>query len=196
MNYFQKIIYAGSYGGNAESACYAVSEILFHREFWTKFTWTGVSKGNKSNRAFRSFGNIIYLLINIVIETDNMFNFSKLEKFCREKLFRHAKERANAQLLRKSTSRKVRSRKNSSVLVDADSAVEMGFSDEQTIDNSDYINQQIEEIHDEQKQTLNDADEPNEFRYIQVLNADNRTIDPFIGGQEKKKKKRKNPNAK
>lgn len=57
--YFARIIPPNSYVNNGDNACYTIVDCLFTRDFWTRFTWTGISRGQKCKRGFREFGNVL-----------------------------------------------------------------------------------------------------------------------------------------
>ncbi|XP_062704282.1 uncharacterized protein LOC109425904 [Aedes albopictus] len=66
LEYFSKIIIPNAYNQRGDNACYTVVDCLFTREFWTKMTWTGISRRNKSKRGFHEYGNVVQLLGDIV----------------------------------------------------------------------------------------------------------------------------------
>ncbi|XP_065078867.1 uncharacterized protein LOC135701853 [Ochlerotatus camptorhynchus] len=109
--YFTRIIPPNSYSDNGDNACYTIVDCLFTREFWTRFTWTGISRGQKSKRGFREFGNVLQLLVKIVCIGDPTYSQQKLEAFCRNRLFRYSKSRSTSKQLRKSACRPARKQK-------------------------------------------------------------------------------------
>lgn len=111
LEYFSKIIIPNAHNGKGDDACYTVVDCLFTRDFWTKMTWTGISRGNKAKKGFREHGNVTQLLRKIVQIGDPLYTAKKLELFCRNRLFRYSKSRAASQQLRKSASRPNRARK-------------------------------------------------------------------------------------
>ncbi|XP_019537992.3 uncharacterized protein LOC109409039 [Aedes albopictus] len=111
MEYFSKIIVPNSYLEKGDDAFYIISDCLFTRRFWNRFTWTGVNRGGKSERGFREFGNVTELLLSLVQVGDPMYTRLLLEKFCKTRLFRHAKSRSTNKMLRKSSCRTKRSGK-------------------------------------------------------------------------------------
>lgn len=115
LEYFSKIIIPNAYIQKGDNACYTVVDCLFTRDFWTKMTWTGISRGNKAKRGFREYGNVIQLLGDIVRIGDPSYTAQKLELFCRNKLFRYCKPRSTCQKLRKSACRPKRSRKAAAI---------------------------------------------------------------------------------
>lgn len=88
-------------------------DCLFSRDFWTRFTWTGISRGQKSKRGFREFGNVLQLLVKLVCIGDPSYSTQKLETFCRNRLFRYSKSRSTNKQLRKSACRPTRKQKSS-----------------------------------------------------------------------------------
>ncbi|XP_062565325.1 uncharacterized protein LOC134227685 [Armigeres subalbatus] len=115
LEYFAKIIIPNAYIQKGDNACYTVVNCLFTRDFWTKMTWTGISRGNKTKRGFREYGNVIQLLGDIVRIGDPSYTAQKLELFCRNKLFRYCKPRSTCQKLRKSACRPKRSHKAAAI---------------------------------------------------------------------------------
>ncbi|XP_055544990.1 uncharacterized protein LOC129730038 [Wyeomyia smithii] len=109
--YFSRIIPPNAYIGNGDSACYTIVDCLFTRDFWTRFTWTGISRGKKSKQGFREFGNILQLLVRLVCIGDPTYNAQKLESFCKNRLFRYSKSRSMSKQLRKSACRLTRKKK-------------------------------------------------------------------------------------
>ncbi|XP_055536476.1 uncharacterized protein LOC129725084 [Wyeomyia smithii] len=105
LKYFSKIITPNSCVGNGDNACYTIVDFLFTRSFWNLFTWTGVNRGQKSQRGFREFGNVIQLLVKIVCIGDPTYDPHKLEMFCKTRLFRYSKMRASAKKVRRSACR-------------------------------------------------------------------------------------------
>nr|XP_029717278.1 uncharacterized protein LOC109402718 [Aedes albopictus] len=121
LEYFSKIIIPNAYNQKGDNACYTVVDCLFTREFWTKMTWTGISRSNKSKRGFREYGNVIQLLGDIVRIGDPSYTAQKLEQFCRNRLFRYCKSRSTSRRLRKSACRPKRTRKEAANIEDHDS---------------------------------------------------------------------------
>lgn len=97
-------------------------DCLFTREFWTRFTWTGISRGQKSKRGFREFGNVLQLLVNLVCIGDPSYTAQKLEEFCRTRLFRYSMSRSTSKRLRKSACRP--ERKSKKVQIDGDEMID------------------------------------------------------------------------
>ncbi|XP_053687943.1 uncharacterized protein LOC128737347 isoform X2 [Sabethes cyaneus] len=108
--YFSKIVTPNSCVGDGDNACYTIVDCLFTRSFWNLFTWTGINRGQKSQRGFREFGNVTQLLVNIVCIGDPTYTSHKLENFCKTRLFRHSKSRALAKKMRRSACRPGRMR--------------------------------------------------------------------------------------
>lgn len=111
LEYFSKIIIPNSYNGKGDNACYTVVDCLFTRDFWTKLTWARVSRGNKSKKGFREYGNVTQILCKIVQIGDPLYTAKSLEVFCKNRLFRYSKSRSASQKLRKSACRPNRARK-------------------------------------------------------------------------------------
>ncbi|XP_062711083.1 uncharacterized protein LOC115262857 [Aedes albopictus] len=111
LQYFTRIIPPNSYANNGNNACYTIVDCLFTREFWDRFTWTGISRGQKSKRGFREFGNVLGLLLKLVQIGDPTYTTQKLEEFCRTRLFRYSRSRCSNKQLRKSACRPTRKRK-------------------------------------------------------------------------------------
>lgn len=111
MEYFSKIIIPNSFTEKGDNAFYIVADCLFTRRFWNRFTWTGVNRGEKSKHGFREFGNVTQLLLTIVQIGDPSYTRQQLEKFCKTRLFRHAKSRSSNKMLRKSSCRTKRGAK-------------------------------------------------------------------------------------
>ncbi|XP_062556649.1 uncharacterized protein LOC134221474 [Armigeres subalbatus] len=111
VKYFTKIIPPATYWERGDSACYLIVDCLFTRGFWNSFTWTGINRGNKSKRGFREFGNVVQLLLAIVNVGDPTYTNTKLETFCKNRLFRYSKARSSSKLLRKSTCRRMKTKK-------------------------------------------------------------------------------------
>lgn len=105
LEYFAKIIFPNSCPGKGDNALYTIVDYLFTRDFWNHFTWTGISRGKKSNRGFREFGNVTHLMLNIVRLGDRTYDAPKLEAFCRTRLFRYCKARSARQQIRRSSCR-------------------------------------------------------------------------------------------
>ncbi|XP_062541866.1 uncharacterized protein LOC134209860 [Armigeres subalbatus] len=112
LDYFSKIIIPNAYNEKGDNACYIIVDCLFTRDFWTTMTWTGISRGNKAKRGFRECGNVTKLLCSIAQIGDPLYTATKLEMFCRNRLFRYCKSRASNRQLRKSACRKRRSLKS------------------------------------------------------------------------------------
>ncbi|XP_065080246.1 uncharacterized protein LOC135703065 [Ochlerotatus camptorhynchus] len=110
LEYFAKIIFPNSCLGKGDNALYTIVDYLFTRDFWNHFTWTGISRGQKSDRGFREFGNVTHLLLNIVRLGDYTYDARKLEAFCRTRLFRYCKARSARQQIRRSSCRPRRKR--------------------------------------------------------------------------------------
>nr|XP_019526947.2 uncharacterized protein LOC109398944 [Aedes albopictus] len=143
--YFTRVIPPNSYVSNGDNACYTIVDCLFTREFWTRFTWTGISRGQKSKRGFREFGNVLQLLVDLVCIGDPSYSAHKLEDFCRTRLFRYSMSRSTNKRLRKSACRPERKLKkmhqqsidNPAELVDvvqSDSAEEPGNDQDEMMD--------------------------------------------------------------
>uniref|UniRef100_A0A0P6IXW0 DUF4806 domain-containing protein n=1 Tax=Aedes aegypti TaxID=7159 RepID=A0A0P6IXW0_AEDAE len=111
LEYFSKIIIPNAYNQKGNNACYTVVDCLFSREFWTKMTWTGISRSDKAKRGFREYGNVTQLLGDIVRIGDPSYTAQQLELFCRNRLFRYCKSRSTSRRLRKSACRPKRSSK-------------------------------------------------------------------------------------
>ncbi|XP_029727646.2 uncharacterized protein LOC115265840 [Aedes albopictus] len=105
LEYFSRIIVPNSFAGKGDNACYIIADCLFTRQFWNKFTWTGVNRGEKCKRGFREFGNVTELILSIVQIGDPSYTRKDLEKFCKTRLFRHSKTRAKSKVIRKSSCR-------------------------------------------------------------------------------------------
>ncbi|XP_055605846.1 uncharacterized protein LOC129754016 [Uranotaenia lowii] len=112
VDYFAKIVIPNAYYGRGDNAFYALVDCLFTRDFWKQFTWTGISRGDKCKRGFREYGNVTQLLLHIIQVGDPTYNANMIEAFCKTKLFRHCKQRSESRLLRKSTVRPGRIRKD------------------------------------------------------------------------------------
>ncbi|XP_053699461.1 uncharacterized protein LOC128746438 [Sabethes cyaneus] len=112
LEYFSKIIIPSAYKEKGDNACYTLVDCLFTRDFWTKMTWTGISRGNKAKRGFREYGNVTQLLCSIVQIGDPSYTARKLEMFCRNRLFRYCKSRSTNRQLRRSACRKRRGYKS------------------------------------------------------------------------------------
>ncbi|XP_055536623.1 uncharacterized protein LOC129725157 isoform X2 [Wyeomyia smithii] len=113
LEYFSKIIIPNAYCEKGDNACYTLVDCLLTRDFWTKMTWTGISRrGNKAKRGFREYGNVTQLLCNIVQIGDPSYTACKLEVFCRNRLFIYCKSRSTNRQLRKSACRNQRSSKS------------------------------------------------------------------------------------
>nr|XP_029720363.1 uncharacterized protein LOC109403026 isoform X2 [Aedes albopictus] len=105
LEYFSRIIVPNSFAGKGDNACYIIADCLITRQFWNKFTWTGVNRGEKCKRGFREFGNVTELILSIVQIGDPSYTRKDLEKFCKTRLFRHSKTRAKSKKIRKSSCR-------------------------------------------------------------------------------------------
>ncbi|KXJ75917.1 hypothetical protein RP20_CCG010753 [Aedes albopictus] len=110
LEYFSKIIIPNAYKDKGDNACYTIVDVLFTRDFWTKMTWTGISRGNKAKQGFREYGNVTQLLCSIVQIGDTSYTAKKLEMFCRNRLFRYSKTRSTNRQLRRSACRNRRGR--------------------------------------------------------------------------------------
>lgn len=104
-----------AYYEKGDSASYLIVDCLFTRAFWNSFTWTGINRGNKSTRGFREFANVLQLLLAIVNVGDPTYTSIKLEKFCKNRLFRYSKSRSSNKQLRKSTCRNTKGTKGKAV---------------------------------------------------------------------------------
>ncbi|XP_065094933.1 uncharacterized protein LOC135715880 [Ochlerotatus camptorhynchus] len=113
MEFFSRIIVPNSYVEKGDNAFYVIADCLFTRQFWNRFTWTGVNRGHKSKRGFREFGNVTELLLKLIQIGDPTYTKQQLEKFCKTRLFRHAKTRSANKMLRKSSCRTKRGVKRS-----------------------------------------------------------------------------------
>lgn len=113
MEYISRIIIPNSYVEKGDNAFYVIADCLFTRQFWNRFTWTGVNRSDKSKRGFREFGNVTELLLKLVQIGDPTYTRQQLEKFCKTRLFRHAKTRSANKMLRKSSCRNKRGAKKS-----------------------------------------------------------------------------------
>lgn len=146
LEYFSKIIIPNAYNDKGDNACYTIVDCLFTREFWTKMTWTGISRGNKSKSGFREYGNVTQLLCSIVQIGDPLYTASKLEMFCRNRLFRYSKTRSTNRQLRKSACRKRGSRKS-------EASTSKGPLDETTHNSNES---DVSEINEEDVETSSD----------------------------------------
>ncbi|XP_065076058.1 uncharacterized protein LOC135699694 [Ochlerotatus camptorhynchus] len=118
LEYFSKIIIPDAYNDKGDNACYTAVDCLFTREFWTKMTWTGISRSNKAKRGFREYGNVTQLLCSIVQIGDPSYTANKLEMFCRNRLFRYCKSRSTNRQLRKSACRQRHGHKSNAPTLD------------------------------------------------------------------------------
>ncbi|XP_062703461.1 uncharacterized protein LOC109417550 [Aedes albopictus] len=159
--YFTRIIPPNSYATNGDNACYTIVDCLFTRDFWTRFTWTGISRGQKSKRGFREFGNVLKLLEDLVRIGDPTYSAKKLEDFCRTRLFRYSRSRSSNKQLRKSACRPARKRKADKV---ADDQMLCEVKNEEPIELVDdaQIDSDEEFEQDDQDEPIDEADEADE----------------------------------
>lgn len=136
LTYFTRIIPPNSYDNNGDNACYTIVDCLFTRDFWTRFTWTGISRGQKSKRGFREFGNVLQLLVKLVCIGDPSYTVQKLEDFCRTRLFRYSKTRSTNKQLRKSACRPARKQKRKKV---HDDQVALNIKEEEPVELIDDV---------------------------------------------------------
>ncbi|XP_065087697.1 uncharacterized protein LOC135709316 [Ochlerotatus camptorhynchus] len=80
MEFFSRIIVPNSYVEKGDNAFYVIADCLFTRQFWNRFTWTGVNRGHKSKRGFREFGNVTELLLKLIQIGDPTYTKQQLEK--------------------------------------------------------------------------------------------------------------------
>ncbi|XP_055611216.1 uncharacterized protein LOC129757876 [Uranotaenia lowii] len=129
LTYFTRIIPPSSYHSNGNNACYTIVDCLFTRDFWTRFTWTGINRGEKSKRGFREFGNVLHLLLKLVCIGDPTYTAQKLEDFIRSRLFRYCKPRSSSKKLRRSATRPSRIKYTEENPVEAMDAPESASTD-------------------------------------------------------------------
>lgn len=130
-------------------------DCLFTREFWTRFTWTGISRGQKSKRGFREFGNVLQLLVRLVCIGDPTYSAQKLETFCSNRLFRYSKSRSTNKLLRRSACRPARKQKRTKRLLQGDQTINnIKCEDPLDLDNTVQTDSAEENELDSQDETM------------------------------------------
>ncbi|XP_055598599.1 uncharacterized protein LOC129748125 [Uranotaenia lowii] len=153
IDYHCKTVIPNSYYQRGDNAVYYLADCFFSRKFWTKFTWTGVSKGAtpKSRRGFREFGNVLQLFFEITVVGDPTYSKEKLQNFIQNRLFRYSKTRADSKFLRKSTIRPKRATSNKRDALTTDQ-----IDEEMEMEEAEEVDEQVDEVDEQMSEYLED----------------------------------------